>query len=301
MSTFPTSDRYYIQQVAQITNIQKALIRKWEDRYQLVQPQRLDNGYRVYTTEDINRLLLMKSFIEQGYTAKQAAQLVLQDDSHATNQEATYLNTDHHHLLNHYVLQILEKGASCSEEEVRLILQQAYFQLGLESFLQEVVSPLLKEVGQRWETKQWSEYQESFVSIIVRDFLVQIRRTFMPKQDAPCVIGACLPGEHHEIPVHILLLQCLVKGYRTYLIGSSPAPGSIEALVEKLKPEIVLLSASTTRPFEEYPDLLLKLDVFAGEHPDIAFYLGGESAIHYAQYKQLQYIQLTDSIAKIWG
>ena len=67
---------YYIQQVADITGISKQVIRKWEERYQLIQPTRLDNGYRIYSDKDINTLLTVKALAEQGHTIKQAALLV---------------------------------------------------------------------------------------------------------------------------------------------------------------------------------------------------------------------------------
>ena len=66
---------YYIQQVADITGISKQVIRKWEERYQLIQPTRLDNGYRIYSDKDINTLLTVKALAEQGHSIKQAALL----------------------------------------------------------------------------------------------------------------------------------------------------------------------------------------------------------------------------------
>lgn len=63
------------------------------------------------------------------------------------------------------------------------------------------------------------------------------------------------PYERHEIPLHILLLQVMMKGRKTIVVGASPAPGSIELLVQKLKPSKVLLSATTTVPFEKDSDL----------------------------------------------
>ena len=72
----------------------------------------------------------------------------------------------------------------------------------------------------------------------VRDYLIQIRKTFQLRDDAPLVIGACLPDENHELPMHIVLLQFMLRGWKTVLVGASPAPGAIESLVRKLKPKI---------------------------------------------------------------
>lgn len=82
----------------------------------------------------------------------------------------------------------------------------------------------------RWENREWFEYQEAVIAMVIRDYLVQIRRSYQYKEDAPLIMGACLPGEYHEVPLHILLLQAMLLGWKSFLIGSSPAMGAIESL-----------------------------------------------------------------------
>ena len=52
---------YSIQQVAEMTGLSKQVIRKWEDRYGIITPQRLDNGYRIYSPEEV---ALLKKIIK---------------------------------------------------------------------------------------------------------------------------------------------------------------------------------------------------------------------------------------------
>ena len=63
---------YSIQQVADLTGLSKQVIRKWEERYNIITPQRLDNGYRIYTTQEILTLKRIQLLISQGMTVKQA-------------------------------------------------------------------------------------------------------------------------------------------------------------------------------------------------------------------------------------
>ena len=60
-----------IQQVSLITGLSKAVIRKWEDRYQTVTPKRLDNGHRVYTERDVQILLAVRKLADQGSSIQQ--------------------------------------------------------------------------------------------------------------------------------------------------------------------------------------------------------------------------------------
>jgi hypothetical protein len=86
-----------------------------------------------------------------------------------------------------------------------------------------------------------------------------------------------------KFPCIYYCLQTMLKGWKTIVIGASPAPGSIESIVENLKPKNkkVLLSATTTIPFIKDPQLLEKLDHFASIHENIDFYLGGPGTFAY--------------------
>ncbi len=110
-----------------------------------------------------------------------------------------------------------------------------------------------------------------------------VRNVLFPEPDGPIIV------------ISSPLLQFMMKGWKRILVSASPAPGSIESLVGKLKPTKVLLSATTT-PFENDPDLLKKLDQFAAANKQIDFYLGGTGALDYAKNKTLQSIHVTSSI-----
>jgi DNA-binding transcriptional MerR regulator len=288
---------YSIQQVSEITGLSKQVIRKWEERYQIVQPQRLENRYRVYSESDINTILKIKALVEKGHTIKQAASII---DQEPIILDTVWKNNFNYEELNDYVLELLKEGTNCDENGMNLILQQAYHQKGLDFFIHSVVIPFLREVGARWENGQWGEYQEALASMAVRDYLVELRRNFKYREQAPTLMGACLPNEQHEVPVLLLLLQAMLKGWKTILIGSSPADGSIERAVQKLLPVKVILSATTTFPFEKDLELVTRLEQFASECKRTSFYIGGPGAVEYfSRERELQYIHLTHSLDEV--
>ena len=291
---------YTIKQVSDVTGLSKQVIRKWEERYELVQPERLENGYRIYSEKDVNALLRVKVLSEKGHSIKQAVNMI---EKEPENLDVEPFVAEHPHFknFNDYVIQLLEKGTYCDDVELNLILQQAYHQLGLEVFIHKVIIPFLHEVGDRWEREEWDEYQEAVSSMSVRDYLIQIRKTFQLRDDAPLVIGACLPLEYHELPMHIVLLQFMLRGWKTVLVGASPAQGAIESLVLKLKPKVVLLSASTTLPFEKDPKIIRRLDQFASEQEQVSFFIGGMGSHNYLQGKQLKSIHITDDLEEVFN
>ncbi|QTD39889.1 MerR family transcriptional regulator [Sporosarcina sp. Te-1] len=292
---------YTIKQVAEATGLSTQVIRKWEERYSLVLPDRLPNGYRVYSEQDIQLLTKVKMLADQGFPIRQAATIAKEKLEEGVQVPLPPMFAVQPTYDKETVCKLLESGTVCDEIELNVLLQNAYLQLGLAQFLDSIVIPFLKEVGLRWERGEWDEYQESVSSLVVRDFLVQIRRTHQYRNDAPILIAACLPLERHEIPIHILALKSMMRGYKTIVVAASPAPGAIQSLVKRLKPVKVLLSASTTLPFEESPGLLEEMDAFAATQKSTDFYLGGHGALLYTANRPVKALRITNSFEDVFA
>src|SRR5699024_4835398 len=120
---------YTIKQVADQTGLSRQVLRKWEERYDIVIPHRLDNGYRIYHDDDIRLFLLMKRYAEDGFALSQAAEMAKSQKKTdmPSNSEDTYLEDILNDLLLH--------GKNCDELELNFSLQAAYHRLGLEHYL----------------------------------------------------------------------------------------------------------------------------------------------------------------------
>lgn len=67
---------YTIKQAAIRSGVNVALLRAWERRYGIVEPMRTDSGYRLYDEAAIDRLRAMRSLVDAGWSARQAAERV---------------------------------------------------------------------------------------------------------------------------------------------------------------------------------------------------------------------------------
>ena len=67
---------YTIKQAALRSGVNVALLRAWERRYGIVEPMRTDSGYRLYDEAAIERLRAMRSLVDAGWSARQAAERV---------------------------------------------------------------------------------------------------------------------------------------------------------------------------------------------------------------------------------
>ena len=64
---------YTIKRAAELTGVSAATLRAWERRYDVVEPQRTDAGYRLYDDEALARLRTMAELVADGWTASNAA------------------------------------------------------------------------------------------------------------------------------------------------------------------------------------------------------------------------------------
>lgn len=61
-----SAPRYRSSAAARMVNIPVATLRVWERRYQVVGPAQAPSGHRLYSSQDVRRLVLIKQLVDQG-------------------------------------------------------------------------------------------------------------------------------------------------------------------------------------------------------------------------------------------
>ncbi|MER2000254.1 MAG: MerR family transcriptional regulator [Lysinibacillus sp.] len=287
---------FSIQQVSELTGLSKQVIRKWEDRYSIIKPERLENGYRVYSQFEIDLLNKTVEYIDQGYAIKQAATLA-KNYLDTVKQQPTPLNEP---FFDKYVDLLEDYGSIGDDVMITHTLQQVHLTHGVEHCLNDVVVPFLRRIGDLWCEKKWGEYQEAISSSTIRDFLASLRRTIIVPQTAPLIVGSCLPFERHENPMHILLLQCMLNGYRTIMLGAAPAPTAIQSTVQMMKPKYVFLTGTTDEIMIDNGKAIREIDQFAATIPETKFFIGGAAVKKNAKKLALEHLQEVHSLEGIF-
>ncbi|SHJ65483.1 MerR family transcriptional regulator [Alicyclobacillus tolerans] len=279
---------YSISQVAEMTGLTTQLIRKWEQRYRLIQPERMPNGYRVYTQHDVDLLQKVSKLVQSGFSVKNAVLSVQNQHSHlrALESHPEYQQTSETLVSDRgmdvsKIQQLLALGERADSSGLIETMQRMQQELGIRPFLYEIVVPFLQKVGTFWKEGVWSEYQEHIASGVTRDVLIQMRRTLRTPESGPLLLAACVPYERHEIPLHMLMIEAALEGWRSVFLGPSPAEGAIETSIVELQPVCVALSMSTLEPVHIHPTLIDELSQFAAKHANTTFFFGGRGAQAY--------------------
>ena len=66
-----------IGELSRRVGVAPELLRAWESRYSLLEPSRSPGGFRLYSPDDEQRVRAMRANLDRGYSAAEAARLVL--------------------------------------------------------------------------------------------------------------------------------------------------------------------------------------------------------------------------------
>ncbi|MFZ5824705.1 MAG: MerR family transcriptional regulator [Bacillota bacterium] len=272
-------ERYNIREVARLTGLTAATLRKWEERYDIVRPLRLPNGYREYTRSDLAVLLWVKAKVDGGALVSAAASELKErleqgwipngDDLRQAqlDKAANLLEARREDLLT----ALLERDPA----RVTTALDGAFGALGLETVLIDVVQEVLYEIGRLWETGVISSFQEHYSTVLIRDRLLSLRSVVGPLS-GPTFVTACLPGEQHELGALTLGLLAARHGFQVTHLGYSPSPDGLQRALLDLRPEVMGLSVATAVQLQQAEDWIRSMGrLAAAEAPGSLVVVGG--------------------------
>ena len=70
--------QYSIKEIANLTGVNAFTIRIWEKRYNLTSPLRTDTNIRVYSQDDLHKILAVSMLVKRGFKISEVASLSVQ-------------------------------------------------------------------------------------------------------------------------------------------------------------------------------------------------------------------------------
>lgn len=241
MSNIPTaSQTYRIKSVASTTGLSTHVIRKWEERYHLIRPQRGPNGYRLFTEDDIQLLLYLKSQLDHGESIGQLAQA----GEYELRQSMQHVPHNLSGIASTYWSDAQEMIRFARRQDVQAIktmLENWIDGLGLEQALETIIFPFLRLLGELWHQGGISLREEQSVSRLVRQHLINIIRK-EPPSGCPHALIACVPGDYHEIgPLTASVLLRRI-GWHSIYLGPNVSFDMLEMALRRKHAQLIILS-----------------------------------------------------------
>lgn len=238
--------KYQIAHVAKVTGIPRNTLLAWERRYSVVQPQRLPNGYRMYTEADVELFRRVKQLVDEGHRVGTAIRLLKSDESSAKTDTAHALETDRR---RDELLNALLDYDRPRAERIRHRLTSLTFR----AILRSVYLPILGELGDRWAAGTATVAQEHFASAFFEEqmlnMLTNLRADGLP---GPKVVAAGFPGEHHALGLLAVCIELALRDHRiTYLGPDLPTDDLISAVCAASPPTWVIESVMRSTVADE--------------------------------------------------
>jgi DNA-binding transcriptional MerR regulator len=228
MASPPESLR--IGEFARRVGVSADLLRAWERRYGLLQPVRSGGGFRLYTSEDAERVARMRDGLEQGLSAAQAAEAALQDGRASVG------------LAGDAASRLLEAIDCFDEARVHAVLDESLEALGLETVLRGVILPALAEVGAGWQQDSLAISREHFASNLIRARLLSLARLW-GRGTGPLALLACPAGERHDITLIGFGLILRSHGWRILFLGADTPVETLERTAKTARPDLTVLAS----------------------------------------------------------
>lgn len=216
------------------TGLSPDLLRVWERRYRAVEPSRAKDGQRLYSDGDVERLRLLRLATLAGRSIRQVARLATEELTRLVREDEA---------ARHLVARREERAAPASAAEdvkralelargvdapaLESLLRRTAAAFGVPMFLDSVVAPLLRRMGDEWKAGRLTVAQEHLATAIIQRVLEGTIHFLVAPHAAPNLLVATLSGEQHKMGALLAATAAAAEGWRVTYLGPDLPPGEI--------------------------------------------------------------------------
>lgn len=257
---------YPIQVVARRTGLSPHVIRIWEKRYGAVVPARTKTQRRVYTEDDVRRLVMLRDATRLGHQISSVAGLPdatlarlldasapiapaesLSDDSarpaaarrdRSSDQRAPGPVPAEAPWIGECVAAVKAFDATA----LNGLFDRATLALGYNGLLRRLIAPLAQRIGELWGMGELKTSHEHFSSAAIRAYLLNPARQYSLANATPTLVAATPQGQLHELGAVLAAALATEQGWRSIYLGPSLPAAEIAGAVVQNQARVVALS-----------------------------------------------------------
>ncbi len=249
-----------IQAVSRRTGVPPATLRKWEQRYGVLKPERTPGHHRRYSERDVLRVEWLKARLDEGYRIGEAAGLL------GGEQELTATSKT-----DDLVGELLAAAVAPDPGRISRVLDLAFTLHGAPKAIEEVVSPTLRRVGELWQAGSLEVAEEHHLTAQVLGKLRALLNGTIAGPRGTAVL-CCVPGERHEVGLLSLTVLLAADGWRTIYLGPDTPLESAAEFARDLGAQVLCVSATMREHAESAGD---ELDTLESEFTGLTVVRGG--------------------------
>lgn len=250
-----------IRVVSNRTGIPADTLRMWERRYGFPKPERTPGGARVYSDDDVERLLLVNRALAEGYRPNEVVPLPRAELERVTSSSdvattgtmvsgpsgsafvgAGAAPSAASAVAN--IATIIDALVRDDVAAVPVLLRTAALTMGPKAFVTDLAHPLAIRVGELWEAGTLQVRHEHLASAYLTTALRTLLAAHEDGERSPTVVLATLPGEPHALALDMVAVHLAASLAAPRLLGADTPVDEIAAAAEALSADVVGISVS---------------------------------------------------------
>jgi DNA-binding transcriptional MerR regulator len=297
--------------VARRLGVAPATLRTWARRYDLGPSMHTAGSHRRYTPADFARLVVMRRLTHEGVSPAEAAQVALTTPAESLGEvgrsevamldrrtldgpagEQTYRALGR--LVPIQDARLVARGLNraaltMDARGVAQLIQRQVAAAGVVATWDDVMVPVLENLGRRWETTgEGVEIEHLFSEAAISTLNAVSGRLDQPRNTAQ-VLLSCVAEEQHSLPLHATAAGLAERGVSSRQLGARVPTDALAAAVRRTGPAVTLLYAAMPVPPGALDEVLRRT------RPNSMIMLGGPG---WGRPSLPPYAEMVDSLAR---
>ncbi len=243
-----TTPTYNLKAVLKETGLSADVLRAWERRYGLPQPQRTPGGHRLYSARDIALIKWLKARQQEGLSISRAVDLwkeriVSGRDPLAESAGTPPLSMPSGMHIDQVRAHWITACLNFDEPQAEQILNLAFSLYDVEGVCKEILQKGLAEIGELWYQNRATVQQEHFASALALRRLDALLAAAPPAVRPQLLLLGCPANEWHTFPALLLTLMLRRRGWNVIYLGANVPVDQFHETVSKTRAHLVILVA----------------------------------------------------------
>jgi methanogenic corrinoid protein MtbC1 len=250
INDFPEDGKFNIKSVSLQTGLPPVTLRAWERRYQILNPQRAENGYRLYSEQDVALLSWLKDKVDAGlsislavadlktYTRRGLSPEISIESPTRTERKSSSHSSDF------FIKRLHDALITHDEIAAATVFEKAAASFDLAPLFEFVIIPVLVEIGDDWFNGRIKVATEHFASTFIRSRLMSIFQSVPTIRSSTNIMVGSAPDELHEIGPLMVAILLRQAGFRVEYLGPDLPLEDLAYYAKSQKPKMIILSAT---------------------------------------------------------
>jgi len=247
---------YSIKDLEKLSGIKAHTIRIWEQRYNLIKPNRTQTNIRYYDDEQLRIILNIALLNKNGYKISHICKL-LPEEIIEIVQNLSDLDQYSSHTDALTIAMI-----NMDEDKFHQIIDAKIDLLGFEQMMMQVIFPFLDKLYLLWLTGTINSAHENFISNLIRQKIIVAIDRLQKSVNEKRTFMLYLPeGEQHELSLLFMYYLLKSRTFKVIYLGQNISIQDVGYTYLNHRPDYVFTMISesfTKKPVQIYIDELTK-------------------------------------------